>query len=139
MKILVDMNLSPQWAELLSQRGIEALHWSAAGSPKAPDAEIMAYARNRAYTVLTRDLDFSAILASTGGERPSVIQIRTADARPETIFEPVFRALSGLIAELEKGAIVTIDMNNVRLHILPLPPRGGEAPSPVDRRPETPT
>jgi predicted nuclease of predicted toxin-antitoxin system len=120
MKILVDMNLAPQWAELLSQRGIEAIHWSAAGSPKAPDAEIMAYAQNRGYTVLTRDLDFSAILASTGGDCPSVIQIRAADARPKIIFESVFRAISGLIAELEKGSIVTIDMNKVRLHVLPL-------------------
>jgi predicted nuclease of predicted toxin-antitoxin system len=120
MKILVDMNLAPYWAELLSKRGIEAIHWSSAGSPDALDAEIMAYARNRGYAVLTRDLDFSAILASTGGDSPSVIQIRTTDARPETIFESVFRALSGLVTELEKGSIVTIDMNKVRLHVLPL-------------------
>jgi predicted nuclease of predicted toxin-antitoxin system len=120
MKALVDMNLAPHWAELLSLRGLEAVHWSAIGSPKAIDTEIMSYARDNGYAVLTRDLDFSAILASTGGTSPSVIQIRTADARPETIFEPVFRALSGLIDEIEKGAIVTIDMYKVRLHILPL-------------------
>ncbi|MDR1506866.1 MAG: DUF5615 family PIN-like protein [Treponema sp.] len=120
MKILVDMNLAPRWAELLSRQGVEAVHWSIAGSPKAPDTEIMAYARDKGYAVLTRDLDFSAILASTGRDSPSVIQIRTADARPEKIFKPVFRALSGLTAELEKGAIVTIDMNTVRLHLLPL-------------------
>jgi predicted nuclease of predicted toxin-antitoxin system len=120
MKVLVDMNLAPHWAELLARQGIEALHWSAAGNPNAPDTEITAYARDRGYTILTRDLDFSAILASTGGDSPSVIQIRAADARPEEIFNPVFRALSALIAELEKGAIVTIDMTTVRLHILPL-------------------
>ena len=120
MKILVDMNLAQRWAELLSRHGLEAIHWSAIGSPKAKDAEIMACARDNGYAVLTRDLDFSAILASTGEATPSVIRIRTADARPETIFEPVFHSISGLIAEIEKGAIVTIDMHKIRLHILPL-------------------
>jgi predicted nuclease of predicted toxin-antitoxin system len=120
MKILVDMNLPRRWAELLYRSGLEAIHWSAIGSPKAKDTEIMACARDSGYAVLTRDLDFSAILASTGDASPSVIQIRTADARPEIIFEPVFHAISSLIADIEKGAIVTIDMHKVRLHILPL-------------------
>jgi predicted nuclease of predicted toxin-antitoxin system len=120
MKVLVDMNLSSRWSELLSLHGLEAVHWSAIGSPKALDTKIMAYAQDHGYAVLTRDLDFSAILASTGGTSPSVIQIRTADARTEIIFEPVFRALSDLAAEIEKGAIVTIDMYKTRLHLLPL-------------------
>jgi predicted nuclease of predicted toxin-antitoxin system len=116
MKILIDMNLAQRWAELLSSRGIEAIHWSAIGAPNAPDTEIMAYARENSFMVLTRDLDFSAILASTHGDRPSVIQIRAADARPEIIFDAVFQSLNKLSAELENGAIVTIDMNKTRLH-----------------------
>jgi predicted nuclease of predicted toxin-antitoxin system len=114
------MNLSSRWSELLSLHGLEAIHWSAIGSPNALDTKIMAYAQDNGYAVLTRDLDFSAILASTGEMSPSVIQIRTADARTEIIFEPVFRALSSLTAEIEKGAIVTIDMYKVRVHFLPL-------------------
>lgn len=70
MKLLVDMNLSPRWVGVLSDAGIEAAHWSALGANNAPDSEIMAYARLNNYVVLTHDLDFSAILAATHGEKP---------------------------------------------------------------------
>jgi predicted nuclease of predicted toxin-antitoxin system len=41
MKILVDMNLSPRWAELLANAGCTAIHWSTVGRGDAPDTEIM--------------------------------------------------------------------------------------------------
>jgi predicted nuclease of predicted toxin-antitoxin system len=28
MKVLVDMNLSPRWVDVLAQSGIETAHWS---------------------------------------------------------------------------------------------------------------
>jgi len=37
MKLLIDMNLSPGWVEVFKQQGLEALHWSAVGDPRAPD------------------------------------------------------------------------------------------------------
>jgi len=68
MKLLVDMNLSPRWVKMLGDTGIEAVHWSTVGAANAPEAEIMAYAGANGYVVLTHDLDFSAILATTHGE-----------------------------------------------------------------------
>ncbi|MCB2261847.1 MAG: DUF5615 family PIN-like protein [Candidatus Thiosymbion ectosymbiont of Robbea hypermnestra] len=62
MKLLVDMNLSPRWVNLLTDAGIRAAHWSTLGAAEAPDTEIMAYARTNDYVVLTHDLDFGAIL-----------------------------------------------------------------------------
>jgi predicted nuclease of predicted toxin-antitoxin system len=41
MKILVDMNLTPRWADALSRRGIETVHWSDLGAAYAPDTEII--------------------------------------------------------------------------------------------------
>ena len=35
----------------------------------------MAYAAKQDYVVLTHDLDLSAILAATHGEKPSVVQV----------------------------------------------------------------
>jgi predicted nuclease of predicted toxin-antitoxin system len=43
MKLLVDMNLSPRWVDLLTRSQFEAVHWSSVGSPHALDQEIMAY------------------------------------------------------------------------------------------------
>lgn len=75
MKLRVDMNLSPRWVGVMADAGIEAKHWSTLGAYNAPDTEIMAYANTNNYVVLTHDLDFSAILAATHGEKPSVVQI----------------------------------------------------------------
>jgi predicted nuclease of predicted toxin-antitoxin system len=120
MKLLVDMNLSPRWVELLANAGIEAAHWSTLGSSSAPDAEIMAFAKVNGYVVLTHDLDFSAILAATQGEKPSVMQIRSEDISPDVIGRPVIDALRQMAAELDEGALLTIEPNRTRLRLLPL-------------------
>ena len=40
MKIIVDMCLSPKWAEALNGAAIEACHWSSLGAGNAPDTSI---------------------------------------------------------------------------------------------------
>ena len=119
MKLLVDMNLSPRWLGVLFEAGIEAAHWSMLGAQNAPDSEIMAYARVNGYVVLTHDLDFSAILAATQGEKPSVVQIRAEDVSPDVIAKQVIAALRQMATELEDGALLTIEPNRTRLRVLP--------------------
>ncbi len=120
MKLLVDMNLSPRWVNLLADAGIGAAHWSTLGAANAPDSEIMAYARTNGYVVLTHDLDFSAILAATHGDKPSVVQIRAEDVSPDVIGKSVIDTLRQTTAELDEGALVTIDPGRTRLRLLPL-------------------
>ena len=120
MKLLVDMNLSPRWVKTLTDAGIEASHWSSLGPANAPDAEIMAFARANGYVVLTHDLDFSAILAATQGAKPSVVQIRAEDVRPETVSPTLIEALRQMAAQLEEGALLTVDPARARLRVLPL-------------------
>ena len=124
MKLLVDMNLSPRWIGMLIDAGIEAAHWSTLGANNAPDTEIMAFASANNYVVLTHDLDFSAILAVTHGEKPSVVQIRAEDVSPDVIGAQVVAALRQMATELEEGALLTVDPNRTRLRLLPLQPRG---------------
>ena len=107
MKLLVDMNLSPRWIALLRDSGVDAVHWSVVGKINAPDAEIMAYAMTNDCIVLTHDLDFSAILAATQGEKPSVVQIRADDVSPSVIGMQVVAALRQMESELEAGALLT--------------------------------
>ena len=120
MKLLIDMNLSPRWVKLLLDAGIEASHWSDLGRANASDAEIMAFARANGYAVLTHDLDFSAILAATQDAKPSVIQIRAEDVRPETAGQVLIEAVRQMAPQLAEGALVTIDPARARLRILPL-------------------
>jgi len=65
MKVLVDMNLSPQWVEVLQRHGFECTHWIEVGDIHAKDVEITAWARDHGYVVFTHDLDFGAMLALT--------------------------------------------------------------------------
>ena len=37
MKILLDVNLSPEWVQALSAAGFETIHWSAVGAITASD------------------------------------------------------------------------------------------------------
>jgi predicted nuclease of predicted toxin-antitoxin system len=123
MKMLVDMNLSPRWVSVLGAAGIEAAHWSTLGAHNAPDSQMMAYARANNYVVLTHDLEFSAILAATHGEKPSVVQVRAEDVSAEVIGKQVFIALRQMATELDAGALLTVDPSRTRLRVLPLQPR----------------
>ncbi len=46
MKVLIDMNLSPDWLAAFAASEIESLHWSNIGDPRAEDSEIIEYARD---------------------------------------------------------------------------------------------
>lgn len=123
MKLLVDMNLSPRWVDVLLQAGHEAIHWSAVGDPQATDAEIMSTAVELHAVVLTNDLDFGTMLAASGAEGPSVIQLRSTDLRPQAVAGLVTAALAQLATELDSGALVTIQAGSARLRVLPLTPQ----------------
>lgn len=85
MKILIDMNLSPRWTAALRSAGIEATHWSEVGGATASYEAILDWAGRNGHIVLTHDLDFSAILAASGGNTPSVIQLRSETLQPEAL------------------------------------------------------
>jgi predicted nuclease of predicted toxin-antitoxin system len=120
MKIIIDMNLSPQWVPILKSAGHEAIHWSEIGMPNAPDREIMEWARTNNHVVLTHDLDFGAILAATDANSPSVLQIRTQDVSPKTLSAVVLSSLIQFEEGLNEGALVTVNKKQARARILPL-------------------
>lgn len=112
--------VSPRWADVLAEAGIEAVHWSELGARLAPDEEITAFAKSEGYVILTHDLDFSVILAATHGDKPSVIQVRSDDVSPDMIGKPVIKALRQMEVELDKGALLSVDPKRTRVHLLPL-------------------
>ena len=120
MKILVDMNLSPRWTDYLKESGIDAVHWVSIGSPVVPDSEIITYAKEHDFTILTNDLDFGFILAITHGKKPSVIQTRIEVLAPEKIGNIVVNTIKLLAADIDRGALVTIDPRKTRVSMLPL-------------------
>jgi predicted nuclease of predicted toxin-antitoxin system len=120
LKLLFDMNLPPGFAAYFSQHGVSAAHWATVGTPDASDVEIMDYAKEHGYAVVSLDLDFSAILAATQGVSPSVVQIRAKEAISREIFDLSFAAIQRAEQDLLAGAILTIDTEKSRLRVLPL-------------------
>ena len=121
MLIVIDMNLTPRWADFLTNEGLEAHHWSSLGSPSARDREICEYARIHRCVLLTNDLDFPQILAHTGSIGPSVILLRGEPLTPESRGRSLLQALADCETELAQGAIVTLDWTNrPRARVLPL-------------------
>ena len=120
MKLLVDMNLAPQWTSALAAAGHQAWHWAEVGDLRATDAEIMAWARSHDAVVLTHDLDFTTILALTRAAGPSVIQLRAQNVLPDALVHIVLRAIEDHANALAKGAIVSIDQVQARMRVLPL-------------------
>lgn len=119
MRLLIDMNLSPNWVEVFEQQGWQAFHWSMVGDPRAADSLIMSWARANGYVVFTHDLDFGTLLATTHAQGPSVIQIRTQDIMPQSLGNRLVQILWQYESALESGALITVDENKSRIRILP--------------------
>jgi len=120
MKIVIDMNLPPSWVEVLQAGGHDAVHWSCVGLPQASDHDILLWARHNACVVFTHDLDFGAILAATGADSPSVIQIRSQDVTPHGMRTHILAALSQFAVELRRGSLISIDEASGRARVLPI-------------------
>ena len=120
MKLLLDMNVPLKYTALLSNKGIDVVRWSDIGLPNAKDAEIMSFARYNDLIILTYDLDFSAILSTTHESKPSIIQVRVSVKDAEKAVNLIAAALVQNKADLEKGAIISLDIKKARLRLLPL-------------------
>ncbi|MBX9625855.1 MAG: DUF5615 family PIN-like protein [Gemmataceae bacterium] len=120
LAIVVEMNLSPDWALLLGTHGHAAAHWSSVGSAGAPDAAIMAWASANGHVILTHDLGFGRLLATTHATGPSVVLVRGNAPAPQTFGPIVVQAIAQYEAELRAGALVVVDATRQRVRVLPI-------------------
>lgn len=97
LRLLIDMNLSPSWVEVLREAGFEAEHWCRIGAGDAQDSVLFAWASKNEYIVFTHDLDFGALLAATHAVSPSVFQIRTDDVSPDALASRAISCYTALL------------------------------------------
>jgi len=126
MKLLLDACMPLEWAEFLRRHNHECITWLELGPPNASDADIMGWAREHGFIVLTNDLDFGKLLAFSRATHPSVIQFRATDIRPPALGRLALQVLEEHCARLEgvlgEGALITIETERFRTRILPLAP-----------------
>jgi len=120
IRLLIDMNLSPEWVAELARHGYDAVHWAAVGDPRAADVAIMAWARANDRAVFTHDLDFGTLLALTHADGPSVLQVRGQNILPQHMGPLVVAALRQYEAALISGALVVVEEKKSRVRVLPL-------------------
>ena len=120
IKLLIDMNLSPDWVPVLARGGWPAVHWSTVGDPRSSDRAIMDWAAKHGYVLFTHDLDFGAMLALSHAAGPSVIQVRAEDVLPNRLESLVLAVLGQHETDLASGSVVVVDESRSRVRILPI-------------------
>jgi predicted nuclease of predicted toxin-antitoxin system len=120
LRLVIDMNLSPDWVPALAAAGWPAVHWSVVGDGRATDRMIMDWAKANDYVVLTHDLDFGTLLALTHARGPSVIQIRGQNVLPDYLSPLVLESLRQHADSLLAGALMVIDDRQSRVRLLPI-------------------
>jgi predicted nuclease of predicted toxin-antitoxin system len=120
MRFLADAGISPRTVEFLISLGHEAVHVRTIGLERSTDHALVERAQADGHVIVTFDLDFGDILALGVLHKPSVIILRLADERADS----VNRHLSGVLAErlddLESGALILVEDARYRIRKLPI-------------------
>lgn len=120
IRLLADMNISPQTVTFLRQQGWDMVRVSEVLPATASDSEILEFARREERVIVTQDLDFSTLLALGGYNQPSLITLRLLVSEPDTVNQKLIEVLPGIEQELEEGCAVTIEDTAVRIRRLPI-------------------
>jgi predicted nuclease of predicted toxin-antitoxin system len=114
------MNISPQTVSDLCRLGWDTVRVNQVLPATATDDTILEHARAQNRVVLTQDLDFSALLALSGQDRPSLVTIRTSSADPAFVISRLENTLPAVETQLSAGSIVTIEDTSYRVRSLPI-------------------
>jgi predicted nuclease of predicted toxin-antitoxin system len=120
LEFLTNMNISPLTVEQLRKNGWNIVRVSEVMDRGSKDIDILIYAQQQNKVVITQDLDFSAILALSGYEKPSLINLRLENPRPDLVTSRIIEVVSTMERELEEGVVVTIDETTARYRNLPI-------------------
>lgn len=120
MRFLADMPISPKTVFYLRSMGHDVYRISEKGLPKAKDSEIVDIAENEQRIILTMDLDFPAIIATSRKSTPSAIIFRLSDESHENVNFLLNDILPRVEREILKGAIVIIEDDRFRVRELPV-------------------
>ncbi len=120
MKLLLDQGLPRSSVGMLHELGIDALHTGECGLARAPDSDIIDFARREGRIIITLDADFHALMALGGATAPSVVRFRVEGLQAKGLVELLTRVLERCQDDLGKGALVSVMPGQIRLRRLPI-------------------
>lgn len=117
----MDNALSPLVARRLRDAGHDALHLRDLGRQHAPDDEVFALAEAEDRVIVSADTDFGTLLARREASHPSVVLLRRLEGRrPDEQAGLLVAVLPRVADAIEKGAVVVIESERVRIRTLPI-------------------
>ncbi|WP_406067507.1 DUF5615 family PIN-like protein [Micromonospora sp. NBC_01638] len=121
MRFLVDNNLSPKVAAGLTGAGHEATHVREHGLSAAPDEKVMAKALADRSVLISADTDFGTLLAASRAPGPSILLVRRISSRrADQVVSIILANLPPVLDDLQRGAIVVLGEDSVRVRSLPI-------------------
>lgn len=120
LEFLANMNISPLTVEGLRKIGWNIIRVSEILDRKTKDIEILSYAKDHNKVIITQDMDFSTLLAVRGFSKPSVINLRFANARPDFVTDRIIEIAGEMEKELEEGIVISVDETSARYRNLPI-------------------
>lgn len=121
LKLLADLHISPLTIAELQADGYEIRRVSDLISARASDTEIIELALQENAAIITQDLDFSALVAKIGLNKPSIVSLRVGNANPQRISKILKTVLPQIEPDLQKGAIISVEETEYRVRELPVP------------------
>lgn len=119
-KFIADVHISPLTVKELQKADYSVTRVTDKLPSTASDNEIIQLANKEQAVIITQDLDFSAIIAQSGLNSPSIISLRIANARPDIIARILLNVLPFIEDYIIKGSIISIDEYGYRVRRLPV-------------------
>ncbi len=119
-KLLADIHISPLTVAEIRAIGYEIHRVNDFISASASDVEVIELAILESAAIITQDLDFSALVAQSGLNKPSIVSLRVSDAKPHRISRILKIVLPQIEPDLQDGAIVSIEETEYRVRKLPI-------------------
>ncbi len=120
MKFLFDMPVSPELAKVVEEFGYKGVHAYTLGLDRASDENILDFARDRGYVVVTADLDFPRLLALSSQDGPGLILFRGGNYSEAEMQDLLRRVLRQVSTDVLMSSICVVDRKRIRITRLPI-------------------
>lgn len=114
------MNVSPRTVDEFQKLRVDMIRVSSLLPDNSSDEAILDLARKTGRVLVTQDLDFSALLAIHGHDRPSLITLRLSKSDPQTITDRLIEVIPQIQEALLSGCAVTVEDRVVRIRPIPI-------------------